>query len=241
MATEKKKGLSSGYFYGHILLVGLLTYVLLGQWTNWLGAFVIMVVHGIIDLLKASLSTNVKWADKNDKWLFAADQLLHLITLAVYWLIATGSGDGVLFQEWVRLGLFTNTDVLIVIMAYLIVTTPVGILIGFLTQKWKLEIEQDDKQKQAKNPSVVAVQEESLKDAGKTIGMIERALVLTFILIQQYEAIGFLIAAKSVFRFGDLKEAGQRKRTEYILIGNLQSFMLAIAIGLITRFFILKF
>jgi hypothetical protein len=41
-----------------------------------------------------------------------------------------------------------------------------------------------------------------------------------------------LIAAKSVFRFGDLKESKDRKLTEYILIGTLLSFAMAIITAL---------
>lgn len=73
---------------------------------------------------------------------------------------------------------------------------------------------------------------DSLEQAGKYIGILERLFVFVFILINQWEAIGFLIAAKSVFRFGDLSNAKDRKLTEYILIGTLMSFGLAIAIGI---------
>jgi hypothetical protein len=41
------------------------------------------------------------------------------------------------------------------------------------------------------------------------------------------------LAAKSVFRFGDLKESKDRKLTEYILIGTLLSFGIAIASGIV--------
>jgi hypothetical protein len=48
-----------------------------------------------------------------------------------------------------------------------------------------------------------------------------------------WQAIGFLIAAKSVFRFGDLSQSKDRKLTEYILIGTLLSFGIAITTGLV--------
>ena len=47
------------------------------------------------------------------------------------------------------------------------------------------------------------------------------------------EGIGFLLAAKSIFRFGDLNKAQELRNTEYILIGTLTSFAIAISIGLI--------
>jgi hypothetical protein len=53
------------------------------------------------------------------------------------------------------------------------------------------------------------------------------------VILGRWEAIGFLLAAKSVFRFGDLKESKDRKLTEYILIGTLLSFGVAILIGII--------
>jgi cytochrome c biogenesis protein CcdA len=73
----------------------------------------------------------------------------------------------------------------------------------------------------------------SLPNAGKYIGIIERLFVLIFIVIGRWEVIGLLIAAKSVFRFNDLKERNNRKLTEYILIGTLVSFGLAILAGLL--------
>ena len=79
---------------------------------------------------------------------------------------------------------------------------------------------------------------ESLKDAGKYIGILERILVFVFIITDHWEAVGFLITAKSVFRFGDLKESKNRKLTEYILIGTLISFGIAILIGLLYQFLI---
>ena len=73
----------------------------------------------------------------------------------------------------------------------------------------------------------------SLPDAGKFIGYLERLLVLLFILYNHWEAVGFLLAAKSVFRFGNLKESHDRKLTEYVLIGTLLSFSLALVVSLI--------
>ncbi|MGB5275297.1 MAG: DUF3307 domain-containing protein, partial [Flavobacteriaceae bacterium] len=74
---------------------------------------------------------------------------------------------------------------------------------------------------------------ESLSNAGKYIGIIERLFVLTFLVLGRWEAIGLLITAKSVFRFNDLKESNNRKLTEYILIGTLLSFGIAIGTGLL--------
>ena len=65
------------------------------------------------------------------------------------------------------------------------------------------------------------------------IGILERILVFVFVILNHWEAVGFLITAKSVFRFGDLKESKHRKLTEYILIGTLISFGIAIFVGIL--------
>jgi hypothetical protein len=56
-------------------------------------------------------------------------------------------------------------------------------------------------------------------------------LIVIFVTTNQFSAIGFLIAAKSVFRFGEAKEGGNKK-AEYFLLGTLVSFTLAIIVGL---------
>lgn len=57
------------------------------------------------------------------------------------------------------------------------------------------------------------------------IGSIERVLIILFVWLGQYSAIGFLIAAKSVMRF---PEMGKGNNAEYYLVGSLLSFGVAI-------------
>ena len=63
----------------------------------------------------------------------------------------------------------------------------------------------------------------------------ERLLILVFVLLGKWEGVGFLLAAKSVFRFGDLKEAHDMRLTEYVLIGTLLSFGIAIFVALLAQ------
>ena len=96
-----------------------------------------------------------------------------------------------------------------------------------LISKWSPETEDQDG--------------DSLKNAGSYIGMLERLFIFGFVMIGQMQAIGFLLAAKSVFRFGDLRESKDRKLTEYMLIGTLLSFGLAIIIGMFHQWISLEF
>ena len=63
----------------------------------------------------------------------------------------------------------------------------------------------------------------------------ERLFVFAFVISGHWEAIGFMLAAKSIFRFGDLKDSKDRKLTEYVLIGTMISFGTAIVIGIIIQ------
>lgn len=64
---------------------------------------------------------------------------------------------------------------------------------------------------------------------GRTIGALERAIALTFVLLGQYGALGLIVAAKSVARFKAMED---REFAEYFLIGTLASLLLALAGGL---------
>lgn len=64
------------------------------------------------------------------------------------------------------------------------------------------------------------------------IGNLERALIFLLIFIGYPAGIGFLVAAKSILRF---EEAKKQKLAEYVLIGTLLSFSMAIAITVITQ------
>jgi len=70
-----------------------------------------------------------------------------------------------------------------------------------------------------------------LKRTGGVIGILERCLVLTFILFNQYVAISIIVAAKSIARFEELKD---RRFAEYYLIGTLSSVLFATIIDAIT-------
>ena len=67
-----------------------------------------------------------------------------------------------------------------------------------------------------------------LKRAGMIIGILERIIILTLVLVDQYTAISFIFTAKSIARFNELKN---RKISEYYLIGTLLSMPLQSSSG----------
>ncbi|MEQ8846374.1 hypothetical protein [Botrimarina sp.] len=68
-------------------------------------------------------------------------------------------------------------------------------------------------------------------DGGAVIGRLERSLIYLFVVGGTPTAIGFLIAAKSVFRFGELSDRANRLEAEYITIGTLMSFAVGLAVS----------
>ena len=109
--------------------------------------------------------------------------------------------------------------------SYIFILTPTSILI-----KLFLEYEQWN----PVDPSL-----RGMPNAGKWIGYLERILILTFIYTGNIAGIGFLLAAKSVFRFGELNRAKDIRVTEYVMIGTFTSFTIAILLGFGVRYFII--
>jgi hypothetical protein len=179
--------------------------LLLWDLSLWKIALIISIGHFFIDLLKLYTTSFFK----NKSIPFFIDQGLH-IALIYCCVFYTN-----LYEH--TLTLFQNLDWSL-ITAIVFVTYPAAIIMGKILEGMSSQIETDHK---------------SLPNAGKYIGIIERLFVLIFIVIGRWEVIGLLIAAKSVFRFNDLKERNNRKLTEYILIGTLVSFGLAIFAGLL--------
>ena len=208
-----EKKWKSKYLYWHIAVHLIVLLVLLQFQYLGIVAFII-VTHYLIDLGKLALTN-----EKNYRWLFVLDQVLHLAVLAaaVYWV----TPFEIDFKSW-----FGEKNLLLI--TFLVFVTFVsGIVMRMFLAPYIDEIAKEDESEEGG----------SLKNAGRYIGMLERLFVFGFILGQQWAAIGLLIAAKSVFRFGDLNKGKNRKLTEYVLIGTLLSFGLAILSGLAYNYF----
>jgi hypothetical protein len=214
----------SKYLWYHGLITGILSWLLLWDVSAWWVALLITISHILIDGVKLLMSKRGQEKTTRELVLFTADQLLHIGIIVLLWLaIITG---------WQRMNLFMHRllpdyRILLRLLGYIIVVGPVGFFIHFLTRRWTNDLNLED----------------SLKDAGRWIGMLERVLIITFIYTNEFSAIGFLIAAKSVLRLTDKPERAAfpdkpfstRKHTEYVLIGTFLSFAIAIITGLLVN------
>lgn len=177
----------------------------------WLAFGIIIISHYIFDVLKLTFQNK-----KTKRRWFFIDQFLHLLALAFATLIYSDFNFD--FEQ-----LYTDKNIALLI-AILLVTNVSAIIIKVFITQW--------------NPESENKNDDSLAKAGRYIGILERLFVFTFVITNHWEAIGFLLAAKSVFRFGDLTSSKDRKLTEYILIGTLFSFGLAIIIGILYSYLI---
>ena len=214
--NKKDRKAGSWFLYVHCILHAGLVYLLLPDKSLWQIPIIIFITHYCIDLWKIYQKENV--------FTFIIDQVLHIIVIIIVWMIW--------YQpvNWVGthlLKLLNNYNFWLITTAYLITIFPLAFVLGYATQRWRKDIEQSLQRSNI-----------SLSEAGKWIGIFERILVLTFVINNHFEGIGFLIAAKSILRFNDIKGDAMHKETEYILIGTLMSFASSIIIGTITNLLI---
>ncbi len=195
----------------HAGIHALLAYVLFQQWSLWQLPVLVLVVHGLIDWGKMKAGAKGRTPIG-----FAVDQAAHVVSL---WAIA------LVMQElyWVSNQGFTGWGWNWIIggAGFCAAVLGAGFFIGEVASKM---MKQNDGLEQALS--------DGLKDGGKQIGQLERALIFALIAIGQPAGIGFLVAAKSILRF---QEAKQQNLAEYVLIGTLWSFGLAITISWVTQ------
>ena len=218
----------------HSLVIGILSWIAIWDLRGWWLAACIMVLHFMIDwsksyiqvkwnIFKIENSECVKLVDginkRHDLWVFLIDQILHISFIVFFtniWLTAN--------NDWLQVGwvqefaishpLRTNT-----IVAMMLALKPANILILLILGACKVSITPTGNDGHGNFHS------------GELIGWLERGLMLLFVVMSQYEAIGFLIAAKSILRFNEASSGSEK--SEYVLTGTLLSLAIALALGIL--------
>lgn len=204
---------ASWFLYVHCFFHTALIYLFLPDKSIWQIPLIIFTTHYCIDLLKLHQKENV--------FTFLADQLLHIFVIMIVWMIWY---QPVNWMNIHLLRLLNDYNFWLITTSYFITIFPLAFVLGYATQRWRKDIDQSADRSNT-----------SLSEAGKWIGVFERILVLTFVISNHFEGIGFLIAAKSILRFNDIKGDNMRKEAEYVLIGTLMSFASSIIIGILTN------
>lgn len=198
--SKADNAFKSGHLYIHVLITFACAWLFSLNVGYWWAALLIAALHLVIDGLK-SICRNLKGA-------FFYDQLLHVAVIVA--VVALFNNKGVIsFPTWLP-----ETKVLLWIVAFVFCLRPANFFIQNIFKDAKISIPDSGK-------------EQSLPNAGRVIGNVERMLTLVFVMLGQYEAIGFLLAAKSLLRFRETDTV----KSEYVLVGTLLSFGIAILMG----------
>lgn len=184
----------------------------------------VLLIHGAVVLITAQVATG-QWnapillalagahlafdalktyGDFNGFRAFLADQAAHIATIAIVaWLAPDLWASGL----W---GAYSWPLPLMTLVAGVICATLAGqYAVGLLMR-----------------PHGARIRNNGLRDGGRLIGMLERGLIFALILLGQPLGVGFLVAAKSVLRFGTATK--DQRTAEYVIIGTLASFGWAI-------------
>lgn len=181
--------------------------------THWQGIVFIMATHLGIDSLK--IWYEHKWPTKPFR-AFVIDQSLHLLMIATVMIYY--------FPDYFQQLVLWSPANLLYILTFLVIVFVTPIIMRIFFSRWDQE------------QAFTGKKTDTLLDAGLVIGILERLMVVLFIQLNFLPGIGFLIAAKSIFRFGDLTNAKNTKFTEYILVGTFLSFTIAILLGILLQF-----
>lgn len=184
--------------YIHALIVFALAWLASWDLQFWWGALIIGTAHLCTDIWKSYRPEDIKW--------FALDQCLHVSVLAVaayIWCSAfTWSLPDFLSLKWMA-----------IVIAAMVCWKPANFIIKLTLRHYSVNM---------------PAEKEGGFNAGALIGTIERWLILIFVCLQRYDALGLLIAAKSIIRFSEKDTA----KTEYVLAGTLLSIFIAVLTGM---------
>jgi hypothetical protein len=219
--TSKKRAL---IILKHAALVAGLSYCLCGVWTSFEIPLLVFVTHTIIDLNMEPLGGKTLNG-------LLLDQIAHLI-FTILIAIGVTLHNSIGFY-WIEQFHSTYLRYLILAAGGIITIRTGTFLVAAVVQPFLAQIEEKDRngEKCYNRKSSTG----GLEGAGRLIGQLERALIFLFIMIDQPTAIGFLITAKSILRFGEIKDFHHRRLTEYIIIGTMMSFAYGIFTSYLTK------
>lgn len=197
------------------------------SWEIVYGVTIAAALHALIDVMKYLYINGIKRKNRinmvKDRNIFLGDQLLHFICLALISYIFVLKNDPIslcsTFSQFFNIAGISEMTMVSWGLALLIIHRPSNIAISKLLAKYKPEINEDEKIKD--------------NNAGRFIGTVERIIILIFISIGQYSAIGLVLTAKSIARYDRISK--EKDFAEYYLLGTLISTFIVIVVSFVIR------
>lgn len=218
--VKSKHWYSSSMFF-HLFIVFALTYLFSGLLVI---SLILTALHWAGDSVKLLLQK--KYPQKVSQ-LFLGDQIVHVISILLLW-----SWQTKVFSNLIPVVLWTFHDykASLLLLGYAIIIWPADYFLRFTLEK----INRNTKKPGNGTNDIIdeeSKEEESkIEHGGKLIGIFERIIILTLVLLNQYEAIGFLVAGKGIMRFAQQNE---NIRSEYVLVGTMMSYAISISTGVL--------
>ncbi len=194
-------------------IAGLFT---LGATLDFRLSIVLALCYSLILLATYLLTT--KYFKKPGAW-SAIEAMLMTIAAVMVW---SGFAPGLEKLIAAAISMMLDYKASLIFLGYLIMLWPTSKVVKYSL----LGINRSAAPTTQESP--LSKSEPDAERGGRMIGMFERIIIFTLVLLNEYAAIGFLITGKSIIRFAQQKE---QIRSEYVLVGTMVSYAIAIVTG----------
>lgn len=188
----------------------------------------VLVLHGVIDAVTSRIRSRVDAT--RSLLIFTADQVLHVVVLLVAWAVLAPDAVAARWIPSDAIRLATGGAVLLA--AYVFNWNGGSVIVRGVLALVRLTIAEASTGHPAEGSEARRV-----PGTGHVIGLLERFLVLTLVLLGEWGALGLILAAKSIARFKELED---RRFSEYYLLGTLTSVTIAMVTGLLVRLLLVQ-
>lgn len=178
-----------------------------------------LVIDGLKYYYKVVLKKKYAITEEKNRSIFFADQLLHIICIVIIsYSIALQNGElkpGDAYMQFLQITGISGAKLTAWVTAMLILHKPVNLAISNILIFYKPESNPEEKRND--------------KKAGRVIGTVERVIMLLFMAIGEYSAVGLVLTAKSIARYDRISK--DKDFAEYYLLGTLMSVVSVIVVS----------
>ncbi len=204
-ADKRRRKWRSPHLYLHSVVIGVFSFAAVWEIAFLPWMFVLIASHLLIDGIKAGRDKKLETS--------LLDQAMHLAVIVIIAMVCTCQ---IGWMQTVNLNIGA-INLPVFVTALLLCLKPANLLVKRVLEKYHI-LEEEPLEKEPMN-------------VGALIGSLERSLFLLFVVMGQYSAVGFILAAKSIIRYKE----GSTRKTEYVLAGTLMSLGIAVAAGVLVR------
>lgn len=175
--------------------------------------WIVAILYIVIPL--SWYGANLKWPNKKEIFAFLEAGLMGLAAMLAWSIASPGLGP-----LWTAIGKgIFDYKLSLITLGYITMLWPASTLV-------KSCLSGIDRATSQNSPT--STSGPNAERGGRMIGMFERVIIITLVFLNEYAAIGFLITGKSIIRFAQQDE---KIRSEYVLLGTMVSYAVAILTG----------